>query len=132
MFADHVLRDLIIHYNVSNEDLWAQSDNASFQYKNKHSFGLLQSLADDFKVRIIRTYRTAGHGKGAIDAMSSIGVKNILRKDIVTHDVFFNKSCNMAEYLASKNPQYYFNIIPVGSVALKHQKDSSPIEIRGV
>ena len=97
MFVDHVLRDLIIHYNVSNEDLWAQSDNASFQYKNKHSFGLLQSLADDFKVRIIRTYRTAGHGKGAIDAMSSIGVKNILRKDIVTHDVFLT---NLATWLS--------------------------------
>ena len=31
------------------------------------------------------TYEAAGHGKGAIDAMSSFGVKNIWRKGIVTH-----------------------------------------------
>ena len=27
IFVDHVLRDLIIHYNISNEDLWVQNDN---------------------------------------------------------------------------------------------------------
>ena len=48
--------------------------NASTRYKNKHSFGLLQSLADELNLRIIRTYRAAGHGKGAIDVMSSFGV----------------------------------------------------------
>ena len=32
----------------------------------------------------------------------------------------------MAEYLASKNPQYYYNTIPVS-----RQKDGSPIEIQG-
>ena len=32
----------------------------------------------------------------------------------------------MAEYLASKNPQYYYNAIPVS-----RQKDGSPIEIQG-
>ena len=83
IFVDHVLRDLIIHYNISNEDLWVQSDNASSQYKDKHSSVLLQSLAHEFHLRIIRTYGAAGHGKGAIDAMSSFGVRNILRKDIV-------------------------------------------------
>ena len=88
IFVDHVLRDLIIHSNNSNEDLRVQSDNASFQCKNKHSFGLQQPLADEFNVRIIRTYGAPGYGKEAIDAMSSIGVKNILRKDIVTQDVF--------------------------------------------
>ena len=88
IFVDHVLRDLIIHSNNSNEDLRVQSDNASFQCKNKHSFGLQQPLADEFNLRIIRAYGAPGYGKEAIDAMSSIGVKNILRKDIVTQDVF--------------------------------------------
>ena len=113
IFDDHVLRELIIHYNISNKDLRVQSNNASSQYKNKHSFGLQQSLADEFNLRIIRTYGVAGHGKGVIDALSNFSVKNILRKDIVTHDVFFNNSCDMAEYLASKNVQYYCNIIAV-------------------
>ena len=110
--------------------MWVQCDNASSQYKNKHPFGLLQSLADEFNLRIIRTYGTAGHGKGAIDAMSSFDVKNIMRKDIVTHYIFFNNSCDMAEYLASKNPQYYCNTIPVQRVVLARQKDCSPIEIQ--
>ena len=103
IFVDHVLRDLIIRYNISNEDLRAQSDNASSQYKKKHSFWFLQWLADEFNLRIIRTYGAAGHGKAAIDAMSGFGVKNVLRKDIVTHDVFLDNFCNMAEYLALKN-----------------------------
>ena len=66
IFVDHVLRDLIVHYNISNEDLWVQSDNVSSQYKNKHSLGLLQSLAHEFNLRIIRTYGAAGHGKGCL------------------------------------------------------------------
>ena len=68
VFVDHVKRDLIVNYNISNEDLWIQSNNASSQYMNKHSFGLLQSLADKFNLWIIRTYAAARHGKGAIDA----------------------------------------------------------------
>ena len=99
-----MLRDLIILWNISNEDLSVQSNNASSQYKNKHSFGLLQLLANEFSLRIIGTYGAAGHGKGAIDVISSFSVKNILRKDIVTQDVFFNNFCDMVEYLASKNP----------------------------
>ena len=49
-------------YNISNEDLWVRGDDASSQYKNQHSFELLQSLADEFNLRIIRTYVAAGHG----------------------------------------------------------------------
>ena len=68
VFVNHVLRDLIINYNISNEDLWIQSNNAMSQHKNKHSFGLLQPLADEFNLWIIPTYGAAGHGKGASDA----------------------------------------------------------------
>ena len=126
-----MLRDLIILSNISNEDLSVQSNNASSQYKNKHSFGLLQLLANEFSLRIIGTYGAAGHGKGAIDVISSFSVKNILRKDIVTQDVFFNNFYDMVEYLASKNPQYYYNIIPAKIVVLARQKDGSRIEIQG-
>ena len=61
--------------------------------------------------------------------MSSFAVKNILRKDIVTHHVFFNNSCDMADYLASKNPQYYYSTIPVESLVMTRQMDNNPIEI---
>ena len=86
IFVDQVLRYLLTGYGISNEDLLIQSDKASFQYKNKNSFGLLLKLANEFNIRIIRTYGAAGHGKGAIDGMSSFGVKNIFWRDIVTHD----------------------------------------------
>ena len=131
IFVDQMLRDLIVHCNIENEDLWVQSNNASSQYKNKHSFGLLLPLADEFNLRIIHTYGTAGHGKGAIDVMSSFGVKIIFRKDIVTCDVFFNSLHDMVEYLASKNPQCYYQTVPVESLVLVRRKHGSPIEIPG-
>ena len=86
-------------------------DNAPTKYKNKHAFPLLQKLADDFNLRIILTYGAAGHGKGAINAMPNFGVKNILRKDIVTQDVFFKNSAEIADYLSSINPHYYYTTV---------------------
>ena len=88
-------------------------------------------MAGEFNLRIICTYGAAAHGKGAIDAMSRFGVKNILRKGIVTHDFFFKNSSSMAEYLSSKNLQYYYNTIPVESLALARQNVGNPIELTG-
>ena len=116
VFLDHVIRDIIDKYNIQNEDLWIQSDNASSQDKNKYSFGLLNKLASEFNLRIIRTYGAAGHGKGAIDGMSSFGVKNVLRKDIVTHNVFFNKSEEVVDYLEIKCPHFSYTHLPSDDV----------------
>ena len=106
VFVDEVLRDLIYHYDIRNEDIMIQSDNAPTQCKSRHAFALLQKQANEFNVRIIRTYGATGHGKGTIDAMSSFGVKNILRRDIVTHDIFFDTSEQIVDYLHIKNPQF--------------------------
>ena len=107
-FVDYVIWDIIQKYDIQNEDLWIQSDNAPTQYKNCHAFTLYQNLADEFNLRIIRTYGAAGHGKGAIDAMSTFGAKNILRNDIITKDVFFNDSYRIVNYLATKKPEYSY------------------------
>lgn len=64
--------------------------------------------------------------------MFSFDIKNILRKDIVTHDVFFNRSCEMVEYLFSKNCQYYCSTIPVESLVMRRQVDANPMEITGL
>ena len=80
MFVDHVLRNIVIKYDIRNQDLWIQTDTPT-QYKNKNAFFLLQKLAKEFNLRIIRTYGAAGHGKGAIDEMPSFGIK-ILCKEI--------------------------------------------------
>ena len=76
VFVDKVLRDLICQYDIKNEDVMIQSDNAP-THKNRHSFAVLQNLANGFNLKIIRTYGAAGHGKGTIDAMSSFGTKNV-------------------------------------------------------
>ena len=103
-FVDEVLHDLIHHYNINDEDVIIQSDNAATQYKNRHAFALLQKLANEFNLRIICTYGGAGHGKGTTDAISSFEVKNVLRRDIVT---FFDTSEEIVDYLHIKNPKFF-------------------------
>ena len=130
VFVDHVIRDIIAKYDIQTEDLWIQSDNASSQYKNKYSFTLLKKLASEFNLRIIRTYGAAGHGKGAIDGMSSFGVKNVLRKDIVTHNVFFNKSEEVVEYLQIKCPQFSYTHLPSNEVVKSRIENSESLIIK--
>ena len=114
-----MVRDIIEKYGIRDEDLWIQSDNVPSLYKNRHALRFYQKLADEFNLRIIRTYGAAGHGKGIIDAMSSFGSKNILRHDIVTLNVFSNSSEIIVDYLAKKKPQFSFNNVPAGKVALQ-------------
>ena len=112
VFVDHVLRDIIIKYDIRNQDLWIQSDNALTQYKNKNAFFLLEKLAKEVNLRIIRTYSAAGHGKWTIDGMSSFGIKNILQKDIVAHDIFFKQREEVANYLSIKCPHFNYKHLP--------------------
>ena len=62
-------------------------------------------MADKYNVQIIRLYGAAGHGKGLIDAMSSFSVKLILRKDIVTGDVWYKNSEEMCLHLRKVQPE---------------------------
>ena len=131
VFVDYVIRDIIEKYGIRVEDLWIQSDNAPSQYKNKHAFRLYQKLADEFNLRIVRTYGAAGHGKGVIDAMSSYGAKNVLRHDIVTLDVLFKSSESIVDYLAMKKPQFSYTNVPADKVALLRFKlKQDPLEIK--
>ena len=130
IFVDHVMRDIIDKYNIQNEDLWIQSDNALSQYKSKYSFGLLKKLASEFNLRITRIYGAAGHGKGAIDGMSSSGVKNVFRKDIVTHNVFFNKSEEVVEYLEIKCPHFSYTHLPSDDIIQSRIKNNKSMIIK--
>ena len=38
VFVNHVLHDIIIKYDIRNQDLWIQSDNTPTQYKNINAF----------------------------------------------------------------------------------------------
>ena len=125
-----MVRDIIAKYNIKDEDFWVHSDNAPTQYKNKHPFSLYQKLADDFNQRIIRTYGVPGHGKVVIDAMSSFGVKNILRYNIITQDVLFNDSDSIVNYLATKNPDYSYTHFPALEVVTNRNAPHTPKEIK--
>ena len=111
-----------------------QSDNAPTQYKNRHAFALLQNLPNEFNVRIICTYGVAWHVKGTIDAMSSFGVKNALRRDSVTQDIFLDASEEIVDYLHIKNPQFYYASIDPGLLTPKrhdYNEHGESIEIKG-
>ena len=101
---------------------------------SRHAFASLQKLANEFNVRIIRTYGAAGHGKGTIDEMPSFGVKNVLKRDIVTHDIFFDTSEEIVDYLHIKNPQFYYAHIDPEYLSRKRRdyvEHVEPIEIAG-
>ena len=45
--------------------------------------------------------------------------------------MFFNNSCEVVQYLASKNAQYYYNTILVVSFVMTRQVEDNPLEITG-
>ena len=38
VFVNHVLRHIIVRYDIRNQDLWIQSDNAPTECKNENAF----------------------------------------------------------------------------------------------
>ena len=59
----------------------------------------MQNLAANYNLHIFRLYGAAEHGKGLIDAMSSLWVKAILRRDVVTLDMWFAEIQKICYYL---------------------------------
>ena len=133
VFVNGVLQNLMHQYNINNEHVMIQSDNAATQYKNRHAFALLHKLANEFNLRILRTYGGTGHGKGNIDAMSSIGVKNVLRRDIATQNIFFDTSEEIVDYLHIKNSKFSQASINPGLLVRKrrdYNDNGKSIEIK--
>ena len=101
-FVHKVLIDIIERWSISNETVIIKSDNAPTQYKNKYAFRSMQNLADTYNITIIRLYGAAGHDKGLIDAMSSFGVKSILRRDRIAFNKWFDNSEEICSYLTQR------------------------------
>ena len=87
-------------------------------------------MADEFGLRVTRTYGAAGHGKGVIDAMSSFGAKNILKHDIITRNVFFNDSEAIVDYLAKKKPEVCYTNVSTLEVVTKRLNMDTPLEMK--
>ena len=123
---------MISVYEIQDEDLWIRGDNAPLQYKNTIPFPLLEQLANEFNLRTIRNYGATSDGKGVFDAMSSFDVKNVLRRDIVTHDVFFfSQTEDIVDYLTVKKPHYYYKNISAETVAKAPMESNISMEIPG-
>ena len=95
-----VLEDIFDDKGFKDTYVIIKSDNASNQYKDLYAFASMHQLADKYNCTIIRIYGAAGHGKGLIDAMSSFGVKAILRRDIISLDKWFANSAEIVDYLS--------------------------------
>ena len=95
-----VLEDIFDDKGYKDTYVIIKSDNASNQYKDLYAFASMHQLADKYNCTIIRIYGAAGHGKGLIDAMSSFGVKAILRRDIISLDKWFANSAEIVDYLS--------------------------------
>ena len=79
-----IIEELIQHTKSEGEQLEfirIKSDNCSSQYKSKKIFAFYSQLALDHQKMVLIYYGVAGHGKGIVDAMSSFGVKEPLRKE---------------------------------------------------
>ena len=111
-FVHEVLVDLFNKLSIKHKSIMIKSDNAPTQYKNKYAFNSMQTLSKDYNVKIIRIYGAAGHGKSLIDAMSGLGIKSILRREVIGSDQWFADSKEMCQYLRFKNDKrmVYSNI----------------------
>ena len=66
--------------------------------------------------------------------MSGFGVKNVLPRDIVTQEIFTDKSEEIVDYLNIKNPQFCYANIDTDMFAKRrhlYMGDFTPIEIKG-
>ena len=68
--------------------------------------------------------------KGVIDEMSSFGVKNILRHDIITQDIFFNDSEGIVNYIAQKKPEFFYMHVLALEVTAKRCEEDKPFGIK--
>ena len=84
-----------------------------------------------YNVKIIRIYGVAGQGKGLIDAISSFGVKSILRRAVIGLDQWFADSKKMCQYLRFRNDErmVYSNIDP--KFVDKRKSEKKKMKIKG-
>ena len=122
-FVHQVLEDIFDSWEIMDETVVIKSDNAPFQYKNKWDLELYSALAKKCNVCIIRMYGATGHRKGLTDAISSFGVKSILKRDIVGLDVWFANSQEICQYLdLHKDPRMSYSLIDQAAFGKKRMQ----------
>ena len=96
-----ILNDILNkhEYLAQNNILIIRSDNCEDQYKCKYTFFQMKKLAKLKNLIILWFYGAPGHGRGLVDAMSSFGCKQPLRRHILATDKWFATAYEMVEYL---------------------------------
>ena len=110
-----------------------KSDNCCAQFKCKYVWGYWYDFAVTNDVIVIAYFGVPGHGKGLVDGMSAFGVKQPLRRAIMTEDFFFDTGSELTRYLKerfeTKTDRVYHCIDPVDIKALRSKYKSSDTEL---
>ena len=74
-----------------------------------------------------------GHGRGLVDAMSGFGLKDPLRRAIITDDFFFNNAEELHQFLEERfreDPSKFYTVIS-SDVLAKSRENKSELMIKG-
>lgn len=84
-----------------------KSDNCFTQYKSRFVFANWKELSKETKKTVIVYYGVSGHGRGLLDSMGSFGVKEPIKKRIVSR-IFFSTMRSRCNPICKK--KYMTNI----------------------
>ena len=100
-YTSAVTEDL---HNISyNSGIFrVKSDNCKAQFKCRYVFGRWSAFSREKNVKVILYYGVKGHGKGLVDSMSSFGVEEPLRREIINEDFWYQNSYEIVQYLKTK------------------------------
>ena len=128
-FVYMVLVDIMNKYFADLTVVCIKSDNCRVQYKCKWVFAMLRKLAISYNKLIIWYYGVNNHGKGMVDGMSSFGVKQPMRNEIIKRDWYFSNASDVLQLLEDKfssdNTKSYVCLPQITSVR------NEVIEIKG-
>ena len=94
---------------IAGDTIIMSSDNCTAQYKSSQHFNDLKTIANVYKINIIRIYGIPGHGKNEIDAVG--GTQKIALWRGVAEGKFILSASSCVDYLNAKfgdseSPEY--------------------------
>ena len=134
-YTINVLHDLLEEYPAALEYplIRIKTENCKVQYKCRYVFAAYSKLSKDINLPIIAYYGVPGHGRGLVDAMSGFGLKDPLRRAIITDDFFFNNAEELHQFLEERfreDPSKFYTIIS-SDVLAKSRENKSELMIKG-
>ena len=122
-YTINVLRDLLEEYPAALE----------CNTKCRYVFAAYSKLSKNINLPIIAYYGVPGHGRGLVDAMSGFGLKDPLRRAIITDDFFFNNAEELHQFLEERfreDPSRFYTVIS-SDVLAKSRENKSELMIKG-